>query len=263
MKWIITGDCHGQFSRFKHLEKDPEIAVIILGDVGLNYNLDENDYARKKSLCKHYPFAFYCVKGNHEARPKDIPGMKLVHDEAVDGPVWVEEDFPRIKYFCEWGHYTINGLKTLVVGGAYSVDKWYRLAQGWKWFENEQLTDFEMGTCLRNAKGRHFDLILSHTCPYSWRPVDLFLRGIDQSKVDNTMELWLDTLKVETSWGIWLYGHYHADRLERPYAEIFYYEMEELTDIVNRWKKYKETSELDWWLPKSPDFYMAEPEEES
>lgn len=260
-KWIITGDCHGQFMRFKHLEKTPNTAVIILGDVGLNYNLNENDYAAKKSLCQKYPFTFYCVKGNHEARPKEVPGMKLIQDEDVGGPVWIEEEFPQIRYFCEWGHYTINGLRTLVVGGAYSVDKYYRLAQGWKWFESEQLTESEMDACLRNAQMEHFDLVLTHTCPYSWRPTDLFLRGIDQSKVDNTMEIWMEKLKEEMDWGIWLYGHYHADRLERPYAEIFYYEMEDLNDIVARWEKYKETGELEWWFPKSPSFYMDIEEE--
>lgn len=182
--------------------------------------------------------------------------MKLIEDADVGGPVWIEEEFPRIRYFCEWGHYTINGLRTLVVGGAYSVDKYYRLAQGWKWFESEQLTELEMDACLRNTRMEHFDLVLTHTCPYSWRPTDLFLRGIDQSKVDNTMEIWMEKLKEEMDWGIWLYGHYHTDRLERPYAEIFYYEMEDLNNIVARWEKYKKTGELDWWLPKSPNYYM-------
>lgn len=255
-KWIITGDCHGQFMRFRHLEKTPNTAIIVLGDVGLNYNLDKNDYAAKKGLCKKYPFTFYCVRGNHDARPGENLGMKLVHDEDVNGPVWIEEDFPQIKYFCEWGHYNINGLKTLVIGGAYSVDKHYRLTRGWKWFEDEQLKDFEMDSCFRNAELKHFDLILSHTCPYSWRPTDLFLTSIDQTTVDNTMEIWLEKIKDRVNWDIWLYGHYHADRLERPHAEIFYYEMEDLNNIITRWKNYGENNELDWWLSKSPDFYM-------
>lgn len=186
-----------------------------------------------------------------------------MYDYNVDGPVWFEEEFPRIRYFCDWGIYKINGLNVLVIGGAYSVDKPYRLAQGWRWFENEQLTELERDNCLRDAKGRHFDLILSHTCPYSWRPVDLFLQGIDQSSVDNSMELWMEQLKEETRWNIWLYGHYHADRLERPHVEIFYYEMEDLADIIARWERYDETGELDWWIPKSPDFYMGVTKEES
>ena len=166
-RWIITGDCHGQFGRFKSLDKTPNTAVIILGDVGLNYNLNKNDYGAKRGLCKNYPYTFYCVRGNHEARPSDVPGMQLVYDKEVDGEVWVEEEFPRIRYFKDWDIYTIDGLRTLVIGGAYSVDKHYRLAQGWKWFENEQLTQTERDACYMSVYGRQIDLVLSHTCPLS------------------------------------------------------------------------------------------------
>lgn len=253
-RWIITGDCHGQFSRFKHLDKTPNTAVIILGDVGLNYHLNENDYAAKKGLCKKYPFTFYCVRGNHEERPGKIPGMKLVQDENVGGPVWMEEEFPRIRYFCDWGFYTIDGLSVLVIGGAYSVDKPYRVTQGWKWFKDEQLAQYEMAACMRNVEGREIDLVLSHTCPLSLQPTDLFLRGLDQSTVDNSMEIWMEQLAHKFEWKLWLFGHYHADRVEWPHVEQFYYEMELLTDILARWKKYDETGELDWWVPRSPKF---------
>ena len=178
--------------------------------------------------------------------------MKLIHDEDVGGAVWVEDDFPRIRYFCDWGIYHIDGLKTLVIGGAYSVDKHYRLANGLHWFEDEQLKPFEMDACTRGAKDFGFDLILSHTCPLSLQPTDLFLRGLDQSTVDNSMEVWLDKLGRTINWKIWLFGHYHADRIEWPRVEQFYYEMELLTDILERWRKYDETGELDWWLPTSP-----------
>ena len=251
-KWIITGDCHGQFMRFKHLEKTPNTAVIILGDAGLNYNLNESDFGLKKGLTKKYPFMFYCLRGNHEARPSEQLGMHRIYDENVGGTVWVEDEFPNIRYFCEWGHYVIDGLKTLVIGGAYSVDKYYRIANNWKWFEDEQLADWEMATCERNIDPFGFDLILSHTCPLSLQPTDLFLHGIDQSTVDNSMEVWMEKLAKKMPWKLWLFGHYHADRIEWPHVEQFYMEMEPLIDILERWRKYDETGELDWWLPLSP-----------
>ena len=251
-RWLITGDCHRIFSRFKHLDKTPNTGIIILGDVGLNFTLNKDDYDTKRALCKSYPFTFYCVRGNHEARPSDVPGMKLIHDEDVGGPVWIEDDFPNIRYFCDWGFYTIDGLRTLVIGGAYSVDKYWRLSRGAKWFKNEQLAPFEQDACLRNARDEHFDLVLSHTCPLSLQPTDLFLRGLDQSTVDNSMEVWLEELANKVEWKLWLFGHYHADRIEWPHVEQFYMEMELLMDILERWKKYDETGELDWWLPLSP-----------
>lgn len=255
---LFTGDTHGRnCERLRNIRDNmpeyapEETAVIILGDAGFNYYLDSSDRRHKKEASR-YGYTIYCVRGNHEARPGEHLGMHLIQDENVGGPVWIEDEFPLIRYFCDWGHYNIAGCNTLVIGGAYSVDKWHRLQNGWHWFENEQLTDFEMAACLKNAKYKEFDLILSHTCPLSFQPTDMFLNFIDQSTVDNSMEAWMETVREEVRWNYWLFGHYHADRIEAPHVEQFYTEVEKLEDIEARWKKYDETGELDWWLPLSP-----------
>ena len=267
-KIYITGDTHGAVAhRVGQLIDNARItpeetALIILGDAGLNYYLGKKD-KRQKTEVEAKGVYVYCVRGNHEARPSDIPGMKLVNDEFVGGPVWMEEEFPHIRYFTDWGIYNIDGMRTLVIGGAYSVDKHYRLSRGFCWFENEQLTDYEMRACTYSTEGRCFDLVLSHTCPFSWRPTDLFLNCVDQSTVDNTMETWLEELANKVEWKLWLFAHYHTDRLERPHVEMFYGEIEPLSDITNRWARFDETKELDWWLPKGPQFYMDVPKRES
>ena len=250
--WIITGDTHGDMSRFSRLSvEDPNAtAVIILGDAGCNYYKNKKDDRTKQALLDTN-MTFYLVRGNHEDRPENITGMISVYDEEVQGEVFMEEAFPAIKYLKDGGIYVINGHKTLVIGGAYSVDKWYRLGMGYQWFPQEQLTTDEMATIETNIKGQHFDFVLSHTCPISWEPVDLFLRGIDQSSVDKSMEQWLDNLKDKIEWTVWLFGHYHADRLERPGVEMFYREIEDMDNVWDRWTSGKE---LDWWLDKSPNF---------
>lgn len=250
--WIITGDTHGDMSRFSRLSvEDPNAtAVIILGDAGCNYYKNKKDDRTKQALLDTN-MTFYLVRGNHEDRPENITGMISVYDEEVQGEVFMEEAFPAIKYLKDGGIYVINGHKTLVIGGAYSVDKWYRLGMGYQWFPQEQLTTDEMATIETNIKGQHFDFVLSHTCPISWEPVDLFLRGIDQSSVDKSMEQWLDSLKDKIDWTVWLFGHYHADRLERPGVEMFYREIEDMDNVWDRWTSGKE---LDWWLDKSPNF---------
>ena len=256
---LITGDTHGRVEdRLRCIRdnmpeyKPEETAVIILGDAGILYYLNKKDTTHKKQISA-YGYTVYCVRGNHEARPRDA-GLKMVNDDFVGGPVWIDEEFPLIRYFADWGIYTILYRRVLVVGGAYSVDKHYRIQNGWKWFPNEQLTEWEMDACLRNAKYDAFDFIFSHTCPLSFQPTDLFLGCIDQSTVDNSMEKWMDKLRESVQWNIWCFGHYHRDRIELPHVEQFYTEVEDLRTIEERWKKYDETGELDWWIPISPKF---------
>lgn len=257
--WFITGDCHRDFSRFKNYPENmtdyDNVAIIILGDAGINYCLNNYDDQLKDYLTSHYKFRIYCVRGNHEARPQNIEGMKLVYDEDVCGDVYMEEAWPQIRYFKDWGIYTLGKYKVAVIGGAYSVDKEYRLMRGSGWFENEQLSVDEMLECTRDFMGEEVDLVLSHTCPICWEPTDLFLSMVDQSSVDKSMELFLEELAKVFRWKIWLFGHYHADRLERPYVEQYYRDTEDIAFIIKRWDAYKETGELDWWLVKSPQFY--------
>lgn len=255
----ITGDMHGAVTpRISQLLKNnseiipEETMLIALGDVGLNYYLNKKDQRSKREVEAKGVY-LYCVRGNHEARPGDIEGMQLVWDENVSGEVWIEEEFPHIRYFKDWGIYHIGGLRTLVIGGAYSVDKYYRIEHGFRWFENEQLSKEEMAECWRDATlCPQFDLMLTHTCPYSVQPVDLFLGFVDQNSVDNTMEKWLEELKNALKCKVHLFGHYHEDRIELPYYESFYTDIETLDDIIKRWENYDKTGKLDWWLPLSP-----------
>lgn len=276
---IFTGDTHGgmaTISRIDNIQRNmpeynpEETMIVILGDAGLNFWLNKTDKKYKK-LLNSMNYHIYCVRGNHEQRPELIEGMALVNDENVNNIVYMEEAFPNIRYFVDGKIYNLLGYKCLVVGGAYSIDKWYRLARaGYSkdeaetadpkkcgWFKDECLTSAEMAAIMEEVKGESVDFILSHTCPLSWEPTDLFLNGINQSTVDKSMEVWFDELKDSIQWKYWLFGHYHADRIERPYVEQFYQEYEDVESIIARWDKYDKTGELDWYLPKSPAFYCG------
>lgn len=245
--WLVTGDTHGDMSRFDTIDYSPNpgmINIIILGDSGCNYYGGKEDADIKNKLNKTRA-NFYLVRGNHEERPENVSGMIKTYDETVDGMVYLQYEYPHIKYLMDGGIYNINGLKTLVIGGAYSVDKYYRLAMGYKWFSEEQLTSDEMAAITEKVKGQKFDLVLTHTCPLDWKPTDLFLKEVDQS-----MEIWLNDLKNEIDWKIWLFGHYHSDRLERPHVQMLYKNIENLSDIWDRWMNNK----IDLSLPRSPKY---------
>lgn len=259
-KFLLTGDCHANFSRFKNLPKEDQnnenLGIVILGDLGLNFTLGPGDSQLKNFLDKRYKFTIYGVRGNHEARPQDVPEMELVYDENVKGEVYLQKKWPKLRYFKDWGIYQFGDYKVAIIGGAYSVDKYYRLANNLRWFENEQLSTEEMIECTRDFTNQNVDLVLTHTCPIAWEPSDLFLPSVNQSTVDKSMELFLEEVFQVFSWKIACFGHYHCDRVERPYVEQYFHDMEDITTIYKRWEKYSKTNELDWWLVKSPNFYQ-------
>ena len=272
-KWLVTGDTHGQvITRLMNIGTTDypaeETALIILGDAGINFYLNKTDLKNKK-IINNQGFTLYCVRGNHEERPENLGYIEHWYDENVKGYVMYEPDFPNIRYFEDGNAYEIGGKSVLVIGGAYSVDKWYRLNRAGVtskldkdylnprktgWFPDEQLIDWEMTMIEQEHFGKHYDVILTHTCPISWEPTDLFLPGLDQSSVDKTMELWLDEVKQKVDWNIWLFGHYHGDQLVRPGVEMYYKDIENWETIMKRWES---PDQLDWWLVKSPNYYMG------
>lgn len=83
------------------------------------------------------------------------------------------------------------GKSVVTIGGAYSVDKWYRLANNWQWFKDEQLHAVERDFIAANLKGKKVDYVFSHTCPLEYQPRELFLSSINQNLVDDNMEKWM------------------------------------------------------------------------
>lgn len=261
---LVTGDAHGRIEdRLAYIkdtmpEYEPaETAVIFLGDFGANYHLSKHDWKTKHQAAM-FGYTIYALRGNHEDRAENMKHPIYTIDNFVNGMVCYEEEFPNIRYFMDCvAEYEIMGKKILCIPGAYSVDKWHRLQNNWHWFAEEQLTEEEMKCAEEEFSGKYFDFVFSHTCPIDWEPNDLFLSMIDQSTVDKTMEVWMGKFKEKFLWKHWLFGHFHSDRIERPYVEQFYTEVEDLESIIARWDKYTKTKELDWWLPRSPNFYMG------
>lgn len=253
-QFFVTGDIHGDTRRIVHSEiaHMKDVSIIILGDSGCNFYKSKARQHEIKFALNELGCTFYMVRGNHEDRPQNIEGMEIIYDEDICGDVFYEPEYPAIRYLFDGGIYSFNGHKTLVVGGAYSVDKWYRLRNHWTWYPSEQLTEEEMNEILCQVEGQSFDFVFTHTCPLAWEPRDLFLSMIDQSSVDKSMEEWFNTLKESINWDMWLFGHYHDDRIERPHVEMFYEKIENIESIWSRWHD-KDVLDVSYY-PTSPNY---------
>lgn len=230
----ITGDIHGNPRRLKLFflapngqgqPQEPRDVVIILGDAGFNYSGDEADAAAKEILHRYGNRTEYlCVHGNHEMRPQNIPSY---HErEWHGGTVFAEDAYPNLLFAKDGEVYDINSKHCLVIGGAYSIDKEYRLTHGLPWFADEQ-PDAEIKARVE-ARLRELDYqvdaVLTHTCPRKYEPVEAFLGGLDQSRVDKSTEDWLDEIEDRLRYKRWYCGHYHIeksiDRLRFLYESI-------------------------------------------
>ena len=166
-----------------------------------------------KDSLKDLPITLFCIHGNHEERPENICSYKI--KKFHNGIVYYEEEYPNIMFAKDSELYNFDGKNTLVIGGAYSVDKDYRLMMGYNWYPSEQPSR-EMKNKVKKVLKEHnnkIDIILSHTCPFKYMPYEMFLSGVDQSKVDNSTEEFLDEIENNTDYKKWYCGHYHTDKI--------------------------------------------------
>lgn len=197
--------------------------MIILGDVGANFSGGYRDELGKK-YPELLPITIFGIHGNHEMRPQTIPSYK----EMVwhGGVVYCEDEFPSLLFAKDGEVFDFDGIKAIVIGGAYSIDKFYRLANGWGWWEDGQPSDEIKAYVEKQLDGLDWrvDVVLSHTTPLKYEPVEVFMPGVDQSRVDKTTEEWLGRIEERLDYKKWYCGHYHTvkkiDRVEIMFENV-------------------------------------------
>lgn len=216
----LTGDTHGEFERVAEfcgrMITKTEDVMVILGDAGFNYHLNRMDNLGKK-FANEQPITWFCIKGNHEKYAGAIESYEEI--DAFGGTVYVETEYPNILFAKDGEVYTFEiesvVKKVLVIGGAYSIDKQYRLAYGHNWFEDEQ-PSFTVKKLVEDKIeeiGGEIDYVFSHTCPMRYEPREWFLSSYSQDDIDKTTELWLDSIYDKIDTDRWYCGHYHGEKL--------------------------------------------------
>lgn len=231
----ITGDTHGRFERVERfcerLGTSREDILIILGDAGINFSGGWRDRMKKEFL-ESLPVTIFAIHGNHEQRPQTIGTYK--EKMWCGGMVYYEEEYPDLLFAKDGEVFELDGKKAIVMGGAYSVDKMIRLMYGYGWWPDEQPSEEIKRDVERKLDelGWKVDVVLSHTTPLKYEPVEVFLKGIDQSKVDKSTEEWLDGIEDKLDYGKWYCGHYHTEKkIDR--VEILFGNFEEFCGEIS------------------------------
>lgn len=236
---FITGDKHGNFFNTdfdlaifcNRAETSKDDLLVILGDVGLNYYVAYNPEYNSGKECKYIntkstkrlkkqieelPITLLCIHGNHEARPLTVKGYET--KQWGSDEVYYEKEYPSILFAKDGAIYDINNQKCLTIGGAYSVDKFYRLTKAkagfkeYKWFDDEQPSKETKACLMKNLDGEIVDNVFTHTCPKKLIPHEAFLTGVNQDTVDVSTEEFLQQLEEKVIYKNWYCGHYHIDR---------------------------------------------------
>ena len=240
MAVYITGDIHGDFNRFLELEKfchehnlGKSDWIICLGDVGLNYyGKDDPRELSIKTIAADVPINLFCIHGNHERRPSRKDGYKTKEISGdICGKVWYDPQYPNQYFAIDGEVYEILAdrevLNCLVCGGAYSVDKYYRLERGWNWWPDEQpneKTKKKIWNITHDPQIDDIDVMLTHTCPFRFIPTELFIGGIDQSTVDQSTEIFFDNIYEcypNDCKPFWYFGHFHGNKYTDDYVMLF------------------------------------------
>ena len=231
----ITGDIHGEVHRVLEMidkyEITPNDIIVILGDVGMNYYGNKKGDRNRKKRMSNLGIPILCIHGNHEMRPESL--ITYREDQWHGGSVYVEEEFPNLFFAKDGEVYDLEGTKAIAIGGAYSVDKWYRLQRDLHWFPDEQPSDEIKARVEKklNELSWQIDAVFTHTCPYKYIPREAFMSCVDQSTVDNSTEIWLDSIEGKLNYNAWYCGHWHIDkRIDKMH---FLFESVETTPKTN------------------------------
>lgn len=225
----ITGDCHGDFSRFLKLSEKPYADtdyLIVCGDLGLLWDKN-NNLAVTLAWLSQLPFKLLWVQGNHEN-----------YDMIAEYPVreWngglarhIVDDHVIL---LERGQiFTIEGKKFFTFGGARSHDiqggvldpKDPKLAEKLlycserdlpyrldriSWWKEEMPSYQEIEVARENLKQVNYqvDYIITH-CIFTSLQDDMGGTGIYNS---NYFTDFLDTLDSMVKFRCWYFGHYHT-----------------------------------------------------
>ena len=204
MGLYITGDTHGDFSRFNkepYTSMTKDDIVIICGDFGGLWRKDA-DHAKKMEILNSVEFTILWIDGNHENfdwlnefEVKEWNGGKVhfITDKCI--------------HLIRGQVFNIEGKNIFTYGGASSVDRMYRIP-GVSWWAEELPSWKDESEALKNLEKCNYkvDLVITHSAPNN------ILYKINPSYYYDSVTTFLHEIYKKLSFKHWYIGHYHEDR---------------------------------------------------
>ncbi|MCC5850179.1 MAG: metallophosphoesterase [Verrucomicrobia bacterium] len=189
-KVMLLGDVHRQFEDVTRLIEAQRPSLILqVGDLGY-WPKKERRILRDGTVLggtlDTLGIPLHFCDGNHE-------------DHAALRALEALEVFPNVFYQPRGSLLTLpDGRKVLFAGGARSIDREYRVV-GEDWFAEEVLREHE----LEGFPDTEVDIVVSHTAPREFDPLDLCHRDRDPSRI--CLSWVLHRMRPK----LWVFGHFH------------------------------------------------------
>jgi len=213
---FFTGDIHGDIYSVIEFIEEQELTsddiIVLLGDVGLNFFGNRYGDSKRKRKLNSFSVHILCIHGNHEMRPDTLSTYREYDWQG--GKVYQEMAYPYLHFAKDGEIYELDGRTAIAIGGAYSVDKYYRLRTNGYWWSDEQPSEKikrKVESKLESIDWK-IDLVLSHTCPAKYMPIEAYMPGLQQDQVDHGTENWLDSIEDKLDYSAWYCGHWHINK---------------------------------------------------
>ena len=199
----VTGDTHGDISRFKKRElkkftkKD---YLIICGDFGFLWN-ESAEEQEKLDFLKSQKYTILFVDGTHENFDllESFPTVDFCQGKA--------RKIARNIYHLKRGEiYNIDGKFIFTFGGGVSSDLSQLMDSG-AWYERELPTEEEMMYAVNNLKSFNceVDYIITHEASATYK------HKIWHNCTTNPVNDFLEQMNMEVRYDKWFFGNLHVD----------------------------------------------------
>ena len=217
-KIILVGDVHGEWDSLKYNIRRygyQNAYIIQVGDFGIGFRHESEEQRTLFGLNKILEdnnCHLFVIRGNH-----DDPS----HFKKTNNPF----DFSNITLLQDYSELELLGKRILLVGGAVSIDRRFRIEGKSYWSDEEFVLKLENEF---PYKERQYDLVVTHTRPgicgafkgfnniRYWCDQDFDLKNdlIEESQK-------LDYLYEHTKPKNWIYGHFHDSNVSHHDCCVF------------------------------------------